>query len=624
MGDETGAADPSGRRADEPGASIERKTAHSEEWRLDYLFSIGSSSWIVHFCVTTLSGIVLILADPEPWIFFWIGVMALLALAMAALAIAYRRRPPELPAPAFGLAHSVLTAAAGLAWGAGAILCAISTPVRMLTFYTLVLGGTALGAVSSQHIVMRSCLLSIWTSVPLLAAAWLVGGLSPETSATAAMVMLFGVILTVLAVRMNRFLVENFMLARELASRNAVLQRTSEELAEAQEEKSRFLAQASHDLRQPIHAIGLFVEYLHGARMGRDGREVLGNIDRSLETLTRLCRSLLDLSSLDVGRVRPAIGPVPLGEVMGEVVRQAAEAAALRGVTIRFRPSRLWVRTDAALLHAMIQNLVSNAIKYAPDADLLLGVRRRGGALSVTVTDTGPGIAAADQSRIFKEFVQIERADGPHADGLGLGLSIVRRLAELLGLGIRLVSQPGRGATFAIDGFTECARTESVRRPAAPGHVRLLAGLRVLVVDDDNAVRESTVQLLARWGCDVRATARVRRITPADGFDFLLCDLELPGDEDGLSLIRRIREAIGTPVPAAIVTGGRTEQLQAECREGSIAVLVKPVRPMQLRSLLLTAAEGRTRPDQTTPNSDASPAAAVRLLTPSARSSAET
>lgn len=602
------------------GLAVER----GKNWRLDYLFSIGSVSWIVHLCVTALAGIVLLQADPDAWIPVWIVLMALLSVMMSAVAIAYFRRG-ERPSPEkYGFAHSGLTAVIGLMWGTGAVLCATSSSADMLTFYTLVLGGTALGAVSSQHMLMRSCLLSIWTSVPLLAFAWLVNGVSPGPLATAIMMILFGMILTVLALRMNNFLAQNVMLTDELAARNTVLLRTSSELAEAQEEKSRFLAQASHDLRQPIHAIGLFVEYLHGTRMGRDGREVLHNIDRSLESLTRLCRSLLDLAALDVGRVKPDIGPVSLGDVMGEVVRQAREPAHARNVTIRFRPSRLWVLSDPALLHTMVQNLVSNAIKYAPGAQLLVGVRRRNSALSIVVADTGPGIGSEDQQRIFKEFVQIEGPDTAEADGLGLGLSIVRRLADMLGLRVTLISKPGEGSTFAIDGLVETPPEKTVRRQTPASHMHLLAGLRVLVVDDDRTVRDSTVQLLTRWGCAVRATDRVTRETDPHEFDFLLFDQELADGENGLSVIRDIRARSTSPIPAAIITGGRTDYLTEECRAEEIAILPKPVRPAQLRSVLLSGVAARADRDQTIPNSEAMPAAAVRLVTSSARNSAET
>ena len=602
------------------GPDVSQDAERGTHWRLDYLFSIGTVSWTIHLCVIGLVGLVLHESDVGEWVVAWVVAMALLSLVMAGLAAAYRRRGASSLPDGYGVAHSILTALAGLAWGGGAIMCARSSSADMLTFFTLVLGGTALGAVSSQHILMRSCLLSLWTSVPLLAAAWLVNGVASGPLATASMMMLFGLMLSVLAVRMNDFVVQNVTLADELAAKNVILTRTSDQLVEAHEEKSRFLAQASHDLRQPIHAIGLFVEYMQGMRVGRDGREVLANIDRSLDSLTRLCRSLLDLSALDVGRVKPDIRPVALAEVMGEVVRQAREAARARGIRVRFRPSGLWVRSDGALLHTMVQNLVSNAIKYAPQSQLLVGVRRRAGAISIVVADTGPGIAERDQQRIFNEFVQIGTPDIAEAEGLGLGLSIVRRLAVLLGLRVKLDSQVGKGAYFTIDGLAETPPHHSGSGKPKPRHSSRLKGLRVLVVDDDRPVRMSTVQLLSRWGCDVRATERIDQIEAVAPPDFVLCDQDLGEEaESGLDLIRRIRAHASLPVGAALVTGGRIDHLVEQCKAEGIFLLPKPVRPAQLRSALLAGATA-----QISPNSEAMPAAADRVLTPSARSSADT
>lgn len=597
-----------------PDASQKR----SPEWRLDYLFSIGVQSWIIHLSVICLAGFVLVGAGVGAWVPAWIVVMVMLSLAMVALAIAYRRRTVSSSPRTYGIAHSLLTGLVGLAWGCGAVLCAVSSSAGMLTFYTLVLGGTALGAVSSQHVLMCSCMVSLWTSIPLLAISWLVNGTGPGPLATATIMVLFGVMLSVLAIRMNDFVVQNVTLADELAAKNAVLTRTSAQLAEAHEEKSRFLAQASHDLRQPIHAIGLFVEYLGGMRLGRDGREVLANIDRSLESLTRLCRSLLDLSALDVGRVKPQLGAVSLGDVTAEVVRQASAAARARDITLRFRPSRLWARSDEALLHTMVQNLVSNAIKYAPGATVLVGVRRRYGALAIVVADTGPGIGKADQRRIFQEFVRINAPHSEETEGLGLGLSIVRRLADMLDLKVTLVSRPGQGACFAIEGLVETPPDLRRRRLPANRHAKRLHGLRVLVVDDDRPVRDSTVQLLSRWGCDVRASERVDH-ADTTAFDFVLCDQELGQSYSGLDLIRRIRARSPAPVAAAIVTGGRIDHLMETCKAEGIVILAKPVRPAQLRSALLAGLAA-----QTNPNSEAIPAAADRVGTSSARNKAET
>lgn len=590
-------------------------------WRLGYLASIGTASWLIHLSVAVLAAFELFRAGAGAWVPAWAAGLVLVSLTMIALGLLYRHGAAWLRPPVFVAVHSALTGATGLGWGVGAFLCATSSPADLLNFYTLVLGGIALGAVSALHVMARSSLIAVWTSLPLLAAAWLLygGGVGPES--TAMMILLFAVMLTVLGRRMNGFIGQNVRLTRELAAKNAILTRTSAQLAEAHEEKSRFLAQASHDLRQPIHAIGLFVEYLGGLRLGGSGREVLASIDRSLDSLTRLCRSLLDLSALDIGRVKPQIGAVPLGEVLGEVVRQAGEAARARGVELRHRPSRLWALGDAALIHTMVQNLVSNAVKYAPGSQVLVGVRRRRGGLAIVVADTGPGIAPADQKRIFQEFVQLRAPGTEDMEGLGLGLSIVRRLAEIMGLEIVLASRPGRGACFAIEGLRETPAAALPAHGQSPAHARRLQGLRVLVVDDDRPVRNGTVQLLARWGCEVRAADGVGD-DPGEPCDFLLCDQEL-GDESGLALIRRLRGRAGRRIAAAIVTGGRTDVIADACQDEAIALLTKPVRPAQLRSVLLAALTAQMSV-QARPNSTAIPAAAEREGTSSARSNAET
>ena len=589
-------------------------------WRLDYVAALSSSSWLVHLCVAILASVTLIQADLGLWPYLWSAGMIVVTLAMLWIAMRYlRARERPGIASLFGRLHTGIVCVAGLFWGGGAILAA-GADGSILTFYTLVLGGTALGAVSSQHAFLRSCMSAIWTAMPLLAIAYFTRGNGAGSIATGIMMLLYAGILTILALRLERFVSQNVDLNRMLVERMEELNRTSQRLDEAHAEKSRFLAQASHDLRQPIHAIGLFIECLKGMRVGREGQEILRNIDFSLETLSRLCRSLLDLSALDVGRVRPNPVPTPVGDILAEVVRQGSEAARQRGVTLRHVPTRLWADTDPALLHAMVQNLVSNAIKYAPGARVLIGVRRHGGLFSIEVHDTGPGITPADQKRIFKEFVQLSRPMGMPAEGLGLGLSIVSRLARLQHMRAGLRSRPGAGSAFVIADLRPCSPGATAQR-AAPQrlHHERLRGLRVLVLDDAHDVRNSTAQLLARWGCSVTASARYDGDWAPDAFDFVITDYHLGETERGDHVITRLRARSGRPLPAAIVSGDVADEIAETMRKVGVAILHKPVRPAQLRSVLLAAVAA-----QTSPSSEAMPAAAAREGTLSARSSAET
>ena len=579
--------------------------------------SIGPIAWSIHLVITLLAAIELLREAVGGWVPVWAVALAVLSLAMIFLHIWQRRGGARTTSFLFGSAHSLLAGLTGLGWGIGALLCSMSLRTDILTFYTLVVGGVALGGASVLHAFFRSCLLSIWAAMPLLAWSWVLHEHGVGSRAIAVMILLFGVTLTAVGFRMNRLIARYAVLAEELEAKNAELIRAGGELAQSQQEKSQFLARASHDLRQPIHAIGLLVEYLRGLRLGPESRGVLANIDRSLDSLARLCRSLLDLSALDVGRIAPQMNKVPVADILGEVVRQNREVAEARGVTLRYRPSRIWARCDAALLQAMVQNLVSNSIKYAPGCEVIVGVRRRKGKIAIMVADTGPGIAESEKERVFQEFVRLRPAGADQMEGLGLGLPIVKRLARLMNLDVILLSQPGRGTCFFIDGLTEVAAGAQRKRRSQAAQSRHLRGMRVLIVDDDRQVRSGTAQLLASWGCDVRATDRpdadVRDV------DFLLCDQDLQDGVTGLDVIRRIRMQAGSNVAADLVTGCRVDQISETCKAESILQLEKPVRPAQLRSALLSSALRHA-----CPTSVAIAAAAERDVTSSARRSAET
>ena len=399
----------------------------------------------------------------------------------------------------------------------------------------------------------------------------------------------------------------------ELSQLNQELGSARQRAEEANAAKSRFLVQASHDLRQPIHAIGLFVECLKGMRLGREGDELLHQIDRSVATLSRLFGSLLDISAIDTGRIRPTLAEVSLHEIITEVVRQCGELAIANGVRLRQVKTSARIRTDPALLHAILQNLVSNAAKYATGARVLVGCRRASGTVAVEVLDGGPGIAEENVRRIFDEFVRLEIAGQRRVEGLGLGLSIVRRLANLLNVRITVRSKVGRGTAIRISGLPLAGSDRAVpsSQEAAASSDSGLRGLKVLLVEDDPAVLEGTARLLVRWGCSVEAT-RAPPTTIAGGFDFLLIDYDLGDGRNGLEAARLLRA--GCSLPVVLATGMQTPSIQQAAAEAGITVLPKPIRPAQLRSTLLAAALIR---NQTRPVAAAMAAAAARVETPS-------
>ncbi|WP_339830895.1 hybrid sensor histidine kinase/response regulator [uncultured Parvibaculum sp.] len=569
----------------------------AERWQLDRLFDLGFQAWLVHIGVVAATVVVLIRVHPDAaWPLIWGGAMVLLSLSLSLLARFYVRRPPadDDAARRFGVAHTSLTFLVGMAWGLGAFGAATGD-FESLLIYSLALGGTALGAVSSQHVLPRSCFVSLWTSVPLLGAAHLFHDPAYFGVVVMAMVLLYAAILSILAVRMLRFMRMNVTLTRSLDARLAELTQMANELEQARAEaveanlsKSRFLAHASHDLRQPIHAIGLFAACLRDLDLGPEAAQLVGSVDGAARSVSGLLGSLLDISRLDVGGIVPQPEPVALGELLRGIVRQNAELAAESGCEVRVVSSSHWVEADPALLSSMVQNLLSNALKYAPGARVVLGIRRAGETLAVEIADTGPGIPEADLARIFDEFYRAGTPAVRASEGLGLGLAIVRRLGALMSLDVSIASVPGRGTRLRISGLRPVAPVAATVSRARRQHP--LTGLTVCLIDDDAAVLSASTMLLRRWGCEVAAFSH----PPASplGCDAIVSDFDLGPAGDGLDAIASVRALEGWEVPAVILSGRSEPETLTRLAQAGVPLLRKPVHPAELRAMLTGLALG--------------------------------
>lgn len=578
------------------GGDVSGNLKQQRGWHIEYLFAIGAASWMIHLGVVSLTFFIIQFVEPVAWAPYWYGAMLFGTGLLFALSLLFRRYDDRDPQRRefFGWLHSLATTLVGLTWGVGALACASGDAETML-YYTLVLGGTALGAVSSQHSLLRSCMLSIWTSVPLLTIAHLMHEKGAKGAASALMILLFGVTLTVVALRMRRFLIRNADLTGELAAKVEELSQITVDLSEARRRaeesdrsKSRLLAQASHDLRQPVHAIAMFVECLRDHVADGEGKRLLARIDTSLSAVARLFRSLLDITALDVGSIKPRSSIFPIGRVLGDVMRQSEELARGRSVTLCLVNSEAMVETDPGLLHTMIQNLVSNALKYGGERTLV-GCRRRNGHLDIEVHDAGQGIEEADKARIFEEFVRLAPHGAGRTEGLGLGLSIVRRVADVLDLDVSVKSRQGRGSIFVLSGLRLCdgssaaVETHEMARRGAD----LLHGFRVALIDDDDQAREAMATLLQRWGCDVCAHATAPLYSELTEADFLLVDQDLGPGPTGLEIARDM--ARNGYRNTAIISGILKPEVEREAQSLGIVMLIKPVLPAQLRSLLLAS-----------------------------------
>ncbi len=563
----------------------------TQPWQFDYLFDLGFQGWLVHVGVIGLTTTLLINALPESiWPFWWSGIMVILSLTLATLCRYQSRRKTKLghATRKAGWFHTGLTTIVGLVWGSGAI-GAGEASFQVLTLYSLALGGTALGAVSSQHAVPRSCFASIWTSTSLLALAHVLHNPHLEGMLVALMMLLFAMILTILCVRMFRFLVTNQRLTRSLEEKVSELTVVAGELDQARHAaedanraKSSFLAQASHDLRQPIHAIGLFTASMKETRLEDDQRDMVMSIERSVESVTHLFGSLLDISRLEVGGVAPRPAPADLGALIGRLVDQNTDVARRRGCRLRAVGSSAWVHTDVGLLATMVQNILSNAFKYAPGSQILIGPRRSGGRLGLQICDTGPGIDPSQAKAVFEEYYRLDASSAPEVEGMGLGLAIVRRLGDLLDLDVRLSSIPGKGTSVTIFGLEQVDPAETER--VSPTRAHPLSGRRICLIDSDPDIRAATVRLLERWGCLVE----VHDTPPpqAQACDIILTDIPAQSDIDGSELIRVLRDRAGWDIPVAVLTGHSVAEIGLVAAQLDAPVLHKPVSPAKLRATL--------------------------------------
>jgi signal transduction histidine kinase/Na+/proline symporter len=360
-------------------------------------------------------------------------------------------------------------------------------------------------------------------------------------------------------------------------------------LREAGRRRSRFMSATSHDLLQPINAARLFVASLRNRVAAEDNvAETVDRIDDALGRAEQLIAELREMARLDSGRQKTAPAAFPASELLSQLRADFEPQAVRAGVQLRLAPSTLWLYSDRALVYRVLQNLLANAIKYAAPGRVLIGLRRRAGTAELQVLDQGPGIAAADQARIFEEFERA-RAGAGDDEGLGLGLAIVRRYTELLGLPLRLLSEPGRGTLFAVQLPLGVAGAAAEPLPAAPAAGEL-AGCRVLCLDNDARVREGMVSLLSSFGCTVvtaGASDELEQLLEGSVPDVILADYHLDGGATGVAAVRRASAGLAAPPPCIVISADDGEEVRAAAREAGYRFLPKPVNMARLRALLL-------------------------------------
>lgn len=378
-------------------------------------------------------------------------------------------------------------------------------------------------------------------------------------------------------------------MTQKIDEATAELRRRTDEAERADMAKSRFLAAASHDLRQPMHALGLFIAELADHPHPPDTHRLVRQIQASADAMENLLDSLLDISRLDAGALEPKITPSPVQPILDRIANDFQIWAEERGLQLRVRPCRAWVRTDPLLFERILSNLVSNAVRYTPRGTILIACRPDGPHLRVEVRDSGKGIEPDKQEVIFQEFVQLDNPERARTKGLGLGLAIVRRLTQLLGHHLTLRSRVGQGSVFGV----RLERCDPVVRPHQEPMMRTpgnLSGTRVLVVDDDPLALASLDSLLAAWGCDVTGAASLDEALaltdPDRPPEVLITDYRLQGHQTGLEVVSGVTQRVGYQMRCILITGDTGADTINKARAAGVPMLHKPVRPAKMRAVL--------------------------------------
>ncbi|NIX78147.1 hybrid sensor histidine kinase/response regulator [Microvirga terricola] len=376
----------------------------------------------------------------------------------------------------------------------------------------------------------------------------------------------------------------------ELTRLNEALTSAKAEADEANISKTRFLAAASHDILQPLNAARLYATSLVERDREAGDSSLAENIDAALDAVEEILTAILDISRLDTGAMKPQWSSFRIDELFRQLQREFDPIARAKGLELTFVPSSLTVRSDRRLLRRLLQNLVSNAIKYTMAGRVIVGGRRNGLHLVIEVWDTGLGIPPSKQRIVFREFQRLDQG-AKAARGLGLGLSIVERIGRVLGHPVALKSEAGRGSVFRVEVPVVAALPETAAAPEAPQPpVTLLSGLRILVVDNEPAILEGMRLLLANWGCEVWTASDLNGAlqtlkshkTPPDA---IIADYHLD-EGDGLDLIKNLRWKTQVDTPAVLVTADRTPTVRDAAMAMHVHILNKPVKPAALRALL--------------------------------------
>ncbi|MES2353201.1 MAG: hybrid sensor histidine kinase/response regulator [Pseudomonadota bacterium] len=561
-----------------------------------------------HALVATLLFLGLHEPDNHVLISFWAIGMCLMVAAYIWSGYAFKRASPgPESSPIWARRRVILGWVAGVLWGGAGAFLFPAGDIAGQALLSLMLIGFAAGSLTSSasYLPANDALV-----IPMLVPFAIRTGMEGTKTGIIVGVLLaiyLGFILNG-ARNINRVLIEslrrrfeNIDLISALTVEKAVAEHARQSAESANRAKSQFLAAASHDLRQPLHALGLFAAALEEKIRYPEVLSIVNNITASIAALEALFNELLDVSKLDAGVIVPAWVNFPLQPLFDRITVEYGPLAKEKNLTLTIMPTRVVLYSDPLLLERILHNLVSNAIRYTSSGRVVLGVRYCANHARLEIWDTGPGIPMDQQDKVFEEFYQVGNSERDRSKGLGLGLAIVRRLTQLLNHTLHLNSRVGKGSVFRV--MVPIGKFDKIPEPIVietEERDEHLSGKYILLMDDERAVREGMAALLTEWGCKITVVGSIQegmQVVGAGGRvpDLIIADYRLREGVTGADAIRQLQGAYGGNIPGVLITGDTAPDRILEAKASGYYLLHKPVVPGRLRVFLNLMLRGEGR-----------------------------
>jgi signal transduction histidine kinase len=528
-------------------------------------------------------------------LFTWCAIAFTATAARFLVIWAYRRqKPAATDAPRWGRYYTYVSFGHGVTWGLASFLFFVPDSVPLQVFLLFIILTMSVGAIALHAYWLESYYALLVPIYSMLGISLMMAGGEAYRGLALGIIPAGLVVLFHIAKNANREAIAAIRLRFENLDLVEQLRAERDNAETANHDKTRFLASASHDLRQPVQALTLFAHALQHELKEPKALALLDDMGRSIEALNQLLVSLLDISKLDAGIVKPNkthFDPQDLVEVLET---EYAPQARAKGLTFQVEAEgELIVHSDRALLETMLRNLISNALRYTNSGGVSVRFSKQDGEVRAEVRDTGIGIAPEQHEDIFREFYQITNPERDRSKGLGLGLAIVRRLAALMEHRVEITSELGSGSRFSII-LPEGERTAMPWPEAQPPYLgqRDINGLRVLVIDDEVAVREGMQAVLQGWGCETILAASeneaLEKLQDSEAPHAIISDYRLRDGKNGAQAIAILRSKFGYAIPAMIVTGDTDPERLREAQASGVALMHKPLQPAKLRAYLRT------------------------------------